>query len=132
MTHNPENFIVDMVQQGAYKDLCSAACEGLIAVGLAYTEFMKNHRFSSAVNFYMTLSQDTLQLKAQIDQITMLSGWQLNSDVTELQVHWYSQILKPFASNIQCADISHAPWCDQFFQISGFKREKNKKTYHLA
>lgn len=113
----------------AYRGLCSASCEGLTAVGLAHTEFIKHHRFSLLDNFYTTFLHEISQLKAQIEQLTILSGWQLNAEVTSLQHHWFSQLLTPLTKNIQPNDLSAVPWCDQFFQICGFEKiKKNNKN----
>lgn len=120
--------ITAVLQQAAYRGLCSAACEGLTAVGLAHTEFMKQNRYGIADDVYKTLLKETLQLKFQMDQITMLSGWQLNLDVTSTQHHWFSQLMKPSTPHLHYDNTPALPWCDHFFELCGYQKISNYKN----
>lgn len=117
-----------MAQRSAYRGLCNAACEGLAAVGLAHAEFIKRARFSTSANFNNVLAHETLQLKRQLDKITVLSDWQSEFDIKNIQIQWLKQLSIPTTTNLAQGEKSNLSWSDQFFQTCEFKAIKSSEN----
>ena len=124
------NATLPVLQRSAYQGLYSAACEGLNATGLAHAEFLRNGNFSVSSNFKRALADETLKLKRQLDQITLLADWQAEFKAKNDQDKWLQQLSTPITANANQHDKSILPWVDQFFQICEFDSIKNSE--HLA
>jgi hypothetical protein len=110
-----------LARLGAYRGLCSAADEGLTAVGLAYTDLLKFHGFSLSTDFGKLLLHETLGLKQQIEQVTLCADWNSNGQVTQLQSHWFGQLLVPLKPDSKPQEAFVMPWSARFFQICGYE-----------
>jgi hypothetical protein len=109
-------------QREAYRGLCSAAGEGLTAVGLVYTKFFRFHESRMSVELGAALSRETRILRQQLEQVTRSADWLSNSEVTALQAHWFEQLMEPFAPSP--AQLERAPalsWEGRFFQTCGYE-----------
>jgi hypothetical protein len=115
------------MQQCAYRGLCTAADEGLAAIGLAYSEYVRFHGQSLPVSFGSVWLHEVRGLRQQIAQITLGADWASNSAVAKLQCYWFEQLLNPVKSNINAEEVSALGWDDRFFQICGYEalRDKN-------
>lgn len=122
------SYMLPMAQQSAYRGLYSAASEGLAAAALAYAEFMKYSRFGVSDNFNKNMEYEILQLKCQLDQITVLSDWQSNIGAQGEQMRWLEQLSVPITANTTQDCKSILSWSDQFFQICEFKAVKNSEN----
>lgn len=126
--NSPTSFMLTMAQRSAYRGLYSAASEGLAASALAYSEFMKYSRFCVSKNFNKNMAYEVLQLKCQLDQITMLSGLQSNIGFQSVQMRYLQQLSIPIPANSTQDDKSVLSWPNQFFQICEFKAIKNSEN----
>lgn len=120
-------------QQDAYRGLCTAADEGLTAIGLAYAEYVRFHGHYLPASFGSAWLHEVRELRRQIDQITLGADWTSNSAVTGLQSYWFEHLLKPVATNINAEEMSALRWDDRFFQLCGYDapRDKSNATANL-
>jgi hypothetical protein len=119
-----------LVRLGAYRGLCSAADEGLTAVGLAYIDLLKFHGFSLPTDFEKFLLHETLGLKQQLEQVTLCAEWNSNGQVTGLQAHWFEQLLIPLKPDSKPQEDSVMPWSARFFKICGYEPSGERSDPH--
>jgi hypothetical protein len=115
-------------EREAYRGLCTAATEGLTAVGLAQAEFCNFSGKRLSPEFSKALWQETIACKQELDQITILADWSENIRITRIQTHWFDQILQHIEErHPKHGNISAMPWSHLFFQSCGYeaKTEKN-------
>lgn len=111
-----------LAQREAYRGLCSAAGEGLTAVGLVYTEFFKFHESRMSTELGTALSREALVLRQQLEQVTRSADWYSNRQVTGLQAHWLGQLTEPVVpSSARREHASALSWQGRFFQTCGYE-----------
>jgi hypothetical protein len=114
--------------QCAYRGLCAAADEGLTAIGLAYSEYVRLHGHSLPASFGSEWLQEVRGFKRQVDQITLGADWTSNGVVTKLQCYWFEQLLHPVETNINAEEMSALRWDDRFFQVCGYETPRDKNN----
>lgn len=117
------------VQIGAYRGLCRAACEGLIAADLACAEFIKLNGVVVSADFKNAIDQEALELGRQFDQVIDRADCGSNTQISLLLSHWSDQLNKLQTSNFTSSTLSEMPWNNRFFQLCGFSSmAENKDT----
>jgi hypothetical protein len=117
------------VQIGAYRGLCRAACEGLIAADLACAEFIKLNGVIVTADFKNAINQEALELGRQFDQVINRADCGSNTQISLLLSHWFDRLNKFQTSNFTSNALSEMPWNDRFFQLCGFSSMvKNNET----
>jgi hypothetical protein len=120
------------MQQCAYRGLCTAADEGLAAIGLAYSEYARFHRYSLPASFGSLWLHEVRALRQQIDQITLGADWTANSAVASLQRYWFEKLLNPVESYINAEEASALGWDDRFFQVCGYEALQDKNNFKAS
>jgi hypothetical protein len=115
-------------QRQAYRGLCTAANEGLIATGLAFTLFCKLNGNRLSADLEKALLHNGLEFKIQLDQITTNAAWLSINPVTLLQAHWFDQLFHVRKPDSKQGTISAIPWSRSFFQACGYETQ-TKKNY---
>jgi hypothetical protein len=111
-------------EREAYRGLCTAATEGLTAVGLAQAEFCKFNDKRLSTEFRQTLWRETIECKQLIDQITIKADWSENDRITRIQTHWFDQILQHIEErDPKYENISAMPWSHLFFRSCGYEEK---------
>jgi hypothetical protein len=122
-----------LAQREAYRGLCRAACEGLSAAGLAYTECMKLNGAVVSADFKKAIAHETRELKQQVDQIINFADWSSNTQITLLQTHCFDQLGNVETSNPKSSTGYELPWSSRFFRLCGYGPtvEKNETQANL-
>jgi hypothetical protein len=116
-----------MFEREAYRGLCTAALEGLTAVGLAGAEFCKLSDGRLSTEFDKALCQAVLECKQQLDQITIEAAWPINDQMSRIQTHWFDQLLQPIAErNFSQKESSAMLWSHTFMQSCGYEAKTEK------
>ena len=121
------------VQIGAYRGLCRAACEGLIAAELACAEFIKLNGVIVSADFKSVIELEALELGHQFDQVINRADCGSNTQINLLQTHWFDRLRKFQTSNFKSNTVSETSWGNRFFQLCGYTSivKKNEAQANL-
>jgi hypothetical protein len=115
-------------EREAYRGLCTAATEGLTAVGIAQGEFCKLSGKNLSKEFSKTLAQEILECKRQIDQITIAADWPDSNQIKRSQTHWFDHLFQHIEEQNSKQEMTSAmTWSQVFFQSCGYEA-KNEKS----
>lgn len=120
-----------LVQRGAYRGLCRAACEGLIAAEMACAEFIKLNGAVVSADFKLAIEQASFGLKHQFDQVISCADWGSNTQISLLQIRWSDQLSRFQTSNFKGRTVVEMSWSQRFFQLCGCEGmaiEQEKET----
>lgn len=118
------------VQIGAYRGLCRAACEGLIAAELACAEFIKLNGVIVSADFKSVIDKEALELGHQFDQVLKQADCGSNTQISLLLTHWFERLSKFKTSNFKSNLSSDIPWGSRFFQLCGYASIVKEKETH--
>ncbi len=116
-----------MFEREAYRGLCTAATEGLTAVGLAQGEFCKFTGKSLSKEFCKTLVQELMECKLQIDLVTTEADWPDGNRINRIQTHWFDQLFQHIEKeNSKQEKTTAVPWSHVFFQSCGYEAKTER------
>jgi hypothetical protein len=122
-----------MTRQAAYRGICIAADESLLALGLAYADLLRLQRQRLSVDFRKALVHGVHDLEQQFEQLVFHANWASHREITQLHAYWFKQLVAPTIESDRLEELSTIPWSGLFLQLCGCEPsvEKNDVRANL-
>jgi hypothetical protein len=121
-----------VVRLEAYRGLCNAADEVLMAIGAGCREFFSLHGSYVSVEICVNIQTDIHIFRQQLEQITHDAQWLTNPEVIATQLRRFQELSACLLPSVKQIPESIVPWAERFFQECKYVTTEEGKNFQAC